>query len=321
MKKIILMIMTGLLITSISKAQSISGLEIYLLREISVDSDVPTLGQIAIIRGDSDLAEKARAVTMGRIATAGQKITMDKSIILSRLACSGIDASQVTLSGAETMTISRKHQIINGSDFIKAATEYLRANLPDKSICQYDPINSAQDLIIAGRKENIKFSCGLVSSGARSSGKVRVSAICDGNEVGLREIGFRFKYKVHKIVTQTDIAVGTIISTENIKIEEAISNIPEPADWTAPYGLIARHAIAANTELNYGMIETAKPEVLIKRDQNVVIKISRDGVLITANGKTLQDGSIGEAIKVQNADTQRIIIAKVCEDGTVEPIF
>ncbi|MHC4762939.1 MAG: flagellar basal body P-ring formation chaperone FlgA, partial [Planctomycetota bacterium] len=63
------------------------------------------------------------------------------------------------------------------------------------------------------------------------------------------------------------------------------------------------------------------PHILLKRNQNVVIKVDRLGLLITAIGKTMQDGRVGEYIKVRNVDSQRIIMAKVSEDGSVEPVF
>jgi flagella basal body P-ring formation protein FlgA len=36
-------------------------------------------------------------------------------------------------------------------------------------------------------------------------------------------------------------------------------------------------------------------------------------------GIAMQDGRAGDYIKVRNTDSQRIILAKIKEDGTVEP--
>ncbi|MHC5074036.1 MAG: flagella basal body P-ring formation protein FlgA [Planctomycetota bacterium] len=38
-------------------------------------------------------------------------------------------------------------------------------------------------------------------------------------------------------------------------------------------------------------------------------------------GTSLQKGQVGEYIRVRNIDSKRIIFAKVCEDGTVKPVF
>jgi flagella basal body P-ring formation protein FlgA len=64
-----------------------------------------------------------------------------------------------------------------------------------------------------------------------------------------------------------------------------------------------------------------KPDVIVKRNQNVVIRMERPGLSVTAVGKAMQKGSVGEYIKVRNVDSQRLILARVNEDGTVEPVF
>jgi flagella basal body P-ring formation protein FlgA len=69
------------------------------------------------------------------------------------------------------------------------------------------------------------------------------------------------------------------------------------------------------------MVGPVKPQVLLKRNQTILIKVDRLGLLVTAIGRTMQDGGVGEYIKVQNLNSQRIITAKVNEDGSVEPVF
>jgi len=53
----------------------------------------------------------------------------------------------------------------------------------------------------------------------------------------------------------------------------------------------------------------------------VVIRVEMPGLLVTAMGKTMQEGRAGEYIKIRNLDSQRIILCKVNEDATVEPVF
>jgi flagella basal body P-ring formation protein FlgA len=174
---------------------------------------------------------------------------------------------------------------------------------------------------LPGESKDIKLSARLVKSSVRNHGKVRITALCDGKETGVRELTFRFKYNSRRLVAQVDISPGTVISPENVKAEKVISNYPESADWIAPYGLVARRSLPAKTVIRPGMIGPVKPKVLVKRHQNVVIKISMFGLLVTASGKTMQEGRLGEYIKVQNVDSQRIIVARVNEDGSVEPVY
>jgi flagella basal body P-ring formation protein FlgA len=242
-------------------------------------------------------------------------------VILSRLACSGIAASHVTLTGAEETVITREHELVTNDRLIDAATEFQKNNLPDPSICQIDPIRTPGQLVLPGEGDNIRLVCRRVNHGARNQCKVQVTVFDGSRQVGSKDVYFRFRYNVRKIVTKTAIAQGDVLSTENIGIETAISNYPEPPGWKAPYGLVTMRAIPANTVLSDNMVGSPQPEVLVKRNQSVSIKIENAGLIASAVGKALQDGVAGEYIKVQNVDSRIIIMAKINNDGTVEPVY
>jgi flagella basal body P-ring formation protein FlgA len=298
-----------------------SALQIYLPREITIEDNVPNLGQVTIIRGEEGLTAKAKQVTLGRISAPGQKIIVDRSIVLSRLACSGIPASEVTLSGAEKITVTQQHQIIKGNEFIEEALAFLKQNPPEASICQWDPIRIPKDLILLDISKDIRLSACLAKSNTKNQAKVLVSVFSGSKEIGAREVTFSLKYNCRRLVAKVDIPPGTVISRDNVKVEEAALNYPEPVNWVVPYGFVAKRRLPANTVISTNMVGPVKPPILLKRNQNVFIKVNRLGLLITAIGKTMQDGRVGEYIKVRNVDSQRIIMAKVNEDGSVEPVF
>lgn len=296
-------------------------LKIYLPREVTIDSSTASLGQIAIIRGSEPLAAKAAEVTLGRIPSLDHGLVINKTIILSRLACSGIPASRVVMTGAEETTINYRHQRFKSDRLIEEATAFLETNLPDKSIKQFDVVRAPDDLVLSGQENPTALTCRFLDHKTKNQCKVQIAAVQDNKEVGTQEVVFRFRYKYRKAVTTTAIPKGTLITIDNITIKDEVSNFPEPDGWTPPYGLIATRDLPANTVITENSAGVPKPEVLLKRNQNVVIKIDRPGLTATANGKVMQDGKIGEVIKVQNITSQTIIMAKVNEDGTVEPVF
>jgi flagella basal body P-ring formation protein FlgA len=69
------------------------------------------------------------------------------------------------------------------------------------------------------------------------------------------------------------------------------------------------------------MLSPPKSPTIIKRNQKVVIRIDRPGFVITATGKAMQNGKAGEYIKVRNENSQRIILVRINENGTMEPVF
>lgn len=300
--------------------QNAPRLQIYLPREVAIKDGTIKLGQISIIRGEDSLAAKAGEIALGRIWVPGQKITVDRPTVLSRLACSRIPASGVILTGAQQVTVKRQGQIIKGSDFVELARAFLKKHLPDDSICQMTPVRVPRDFILPKQNDVILSPC-LAQDNSSCLARVKIMVLVAGRRTDLREVTFRLKYNCRRAVALVDIPAGAVISPQNVKIENVASSYPEPADWKAPYGLVAKRRLPANTQIRPQMASPIKPPVIVKRNQNVLIRVQRPGLLVTAIGKTMQDGRAGEFIKVRNTDSARIILARVNNDGTVEPVF
>ncbi|MHC4570536.1 MAG: flagellar basal body P-ring formation chaperone FlgA [Planctomycetota bacterium] len=298
-----------------------SGLHVYLPREVTIKDDAIKLGQVSIIRGEELLVAKAGEIALGRVSVPGQEIIVDRALVLSRLACNGISKSQVTLTGAEEITVRQQQRIIKGSEFVEIASSFLEENRPANSVCRWDPLRVPKDLVVPGVSKDIKLFPRLTRSGARSQARIRIVVLADGREAGVREVAFRLKYNHRIVVTLVELGSGSVITPENVKIEKRISNYPEPADWSPPYGFVTKSRLQANTMIRPGMVGPAERAIIVERNQTVVIRVKRPGLFVTAIGKAKQKARAGEFIKVQNVDSQRIILARVNEDGTVEPIF
>ena len=131
----------------------------------------------------------------------------------------------------------------------------------------------------------------------------------------------RLKYNSRTVVTLVEIPAGGVIGPENVKITKTVSNHPEPTNWSPPYGLIARRRLPANTVICPDMVGPVRPAIVVRRNETVVIRIERPGLLVTAIGTALNEARPGESVKVRNVDSQRVILCKVNEDGTVEPVL
>ena len=298
-----------------------SGLQIYLPREITIQDSTLLLGQVGITSGLETLIKKANYVTLGRFSMPGQEIVVPRHTILSRLASNGISASNVTFMGAEEVTVKQNQQSITSENFTNLADTFLKNNISTNSISGWKPVRAAQELIITDACEDIKYSYALNKNIQGNQVSVEIAVLSGGKNIGSRSVSFRLEYDNRTSVAVTDIAAGTVITSDNVKIEKRPSNSPEPADWKSPYGLLAKRAIQANTVVRDDMVGSAESQIIIKRNQNIIIRVEKPGFSITAVGKTMQDGKVGDFIKVRNVDSQRIIIAKVNEDGSVEPVL
>jgi len=298
-----------------------SNLQIYLPREVTIKNKYLSLGQVSIIRGPESLVSKASEIALGQISVPGQKIVINKEMVLSRLACNGIPVKKVTLTGAETITIKQQERTISSDEFIKLACSFLEKNPPGVSVCRFSPIRMPKDFIVTGTGKNITFSAKSVPSKVKNQAKVEITIHSESKKIGTCEVIFVLEYNCRQAVSKVDIPAGTVISQENVKIEKIISNHPEPLEWKPPYGLITKRQIPAEKVIQPNMLAPVKSPIITKRNQKVLIRIDMPGFLITAFGKAMQDGRAGEYIKVRNIDSQRIILVKINEDGSVKPVF
>ena len=172
-----------------------------------------------------------------------------------------------------------------------------------------------------GQPKDVQLKPQFVRSPASGLVTVQVQVLADGKNVGTRSIPFRLRYECRQAVTVADIAEGTALTTENIRIETRQSDRPEPAGWKPPYGLLAARALTANSEIRDEMVAAVQSSVVVRRNETVMIRLERPGFTVTAVGTALQEARAGETLKVRNDDSRRVIVCKVNVDGTVEPIL
>ena len=301
-------------------SQTQSGLKVYLPREVTVRDSSLSLGRVAVIQGQESLVARAGQIALGRISTPGQNMIIDRPTILSRLASNGIPASMVTLSGADEISVKQQLQTISSDEIVSLAGSFLQSRRPAPSVSQWSTLRKPESFVVPGADTKVRFSPRLIENDSANQATVEIGIFSGDEKIGERQVAFTLKYESRQAVTRTDIPAGTVISPENVEIQKKQSDYPEPADWKTPYGLIAKRRLAPNTVIRPSMMGPAESPTVVERNQNVLIRVERPGFVITANGKAMQDGKAGEYIKVRNADSQRIILARINADGSVEPV-
>ena len=95
-------------------------LRIHLPREVIVKAEQLTLGSVGVLRGRQDIVDRASRIALGKITLPGQKVLLDRAMLMSRLACSGIPVSQVVMTGADQVVVSTVGHTISGKNFVQA---------------------------------------------------------------------------------------------------------------------------------------------------------------------------------------------------------
>lgn len=107
------------------------------------------------------------------------------------------------------------------------------------------------------------------------------------------------------------IGASDVVFTETPR-EKLGQNVLTAADDLI--GKAAKRMIRAGRALRLGDVE---PPVLVKKNAVVTMTMTMPGMSLTAEGRALEDGAAGDAIKIMNTASKRTVVATVQTEGLV----
>ncbi len=296
-------------------------LRMHLPRTVRVRGESLSLGLIGVIRGsDAKLLKKVSDIPMGRIPWSGEKITIDRRTILSRLATAGVSPSMVRITGAEKVAVLLDETTFEAKKLVRSAEAFLKKTRPGPAGCSWRLVRQPKDLKVP-TEQNIQLKPRLGKAAMKRYVTVVVAAVGGERELGRTKILFRLVYPMRQAVAIRDIASGETFTSKNTVVRVVSADRKPTGNWTSPFGLVAARDISAGKVIRTGLMKAKKPAIVVRRKQTVQMKVVGLGFVVTGVGKALSDGRVGDLIKVQNIDSKRIVTARVAFDGTVRPIY
>ncbi|MCE5326331.1 MAG: flagellar basal body P-ring formation chaperone FlgA [Planctomycetaceae bacterium] len=297
-------------------AQSAPDVRIHLPREVLVTSQQLTLGEVGVVSCDDAATQAAlRELPLGRAPLAQETITIERRVVQSRVACSRLTVGQITLTGADCVSVRRKEQVIT-ADALVEKSRALLGQLPELSTWSWRVHVKPQDL-------TLRFTGAVevqpsLESYANGLARIRVAVSAPQGELASAEVVFKRVFAVRRAVALRDIAPGEALTAENTRIEEHEVSAAIEA-YVPPAMALASQAIAKGTPIRASLVRQPKPELLVRRNQGVTMRVVGNGFTVSAMGQALEDGCQGQCIKVRNVDSKRVVSAVVMADGTVQP--
>ena len=134
--------------------------------------------------------------------------------------------------------------------------------------------------------------------------------------VTARVLGRAYQITELPVLTR-DIKPGETISAHDIVLTEMPSEKLGQNVLTATDDIVGRapkRMIRAGTPLRLGDVEAP---ILVKKDAIVTMIMRAPGMTLTAEGRALEQGAKGDAVKIMNTNSKRTVIATVEDDGVV----
>lgn len=296
---------------------------IHLPRTAVVTAEKLHLAMLAIIRCDEpDTRRRILGLPLGRAPWPGEKVVIDRRTILGRLAAVEVPAETVRLTGAAEIEVSRRERRLTADEFLAAATACLEESHPAPEGCTWQVSAAAKGLAVADGGD-VKLQAAADKSPAGNRLTVRVAAVEDDKELAAQDVTFRLAYLCKQAVAVEPVAPGVTLTPELVRLETVAKDRRTDMDFINPYGLVSTRPIAPGTVITRAMLrgpnDRTRGEAVIRRNQVVVMRVDHPGFSVRALGQALQDGRVGEYIRVRNVDSKRIVAGCVMADGTVRP--
>jgi flagella basal body P-ring formation protein FlgA len=229
---------------------------------------------------------------------------------------------EVSLSGPETITITRDSREIThkeveeilrqyiakqaGQSGVKAEVKNIRYSgnilLPSTRNIEYDVIPSSNFHYVGTNYFFIVFK-----SNGRVLKKVKIEAETD--------------MKVSIVYAARPIERGQTISENDIYLEEKdVSAVPQRVVFNPKevIGKKAKRNIPASMMLRSNLVEYPSA---VKKGDLVTILAQSGGLWISTKGEAVEDGIVGETIKVKNLRSKKIVGGTIVERGIVKVDF
>lgn len=216
-------------------------------------------------------------------------------------------------SSVSSQTIDRQEMEHIVQDFLADKSDLLpHVELSYKSIVLPEPYSVPQGRI---DHQVIPAKPGVIGS-RRFTLVTRV----DGQTVSNKSIRVELKASAEIAVTTSALRRGAILSATDVEMRyRDISKFKEPIfDQAEIVGKRMKRSVRHGDPLQKHQIEF--PPV-IKRGERVVIQAVSKGLSLSAAGEARQDGRSGEAIRVMNSSSRKVVLCQVVGPGLVKVEF
>lgn len=311
----VILCVAGILFTvSTVNAQALT---IVVAAESQVTGSYFTLGDIASISGDdSNRIAELSQIKLGSTPLPGRSYIFTVELLNTRLSAANADLTNIAWQVPQQFKVTALSQQIDGQRLVADAEKFLKNKLNGSDVL-ITSLSQPQDIFVPpGMVDfNLELPYGIRYN---SPTNVSIGVQVSGRTFTIAKLRFDVKKYEQVAVTSRPIAANETITPDAIIFERRDIGRMPPGYFTGLnkiLGLTVKRQLGPGLVLNDSMV--AKP-IVIKRGQAVNITAKVGDIEVSTSGVALQNGSIGQFIRVQNINSKKVVNGRIIDESTVQ---
>lgn len=318
-------LIVGLLLVAVgTPALAGTGAIVTLQPEVTVPGPQVTLGEIAEVRSnEKTLAARLLTLDLGAAAPPGLARIIDQFTLRQRVRQAELPGN-IQFAGAERVQVSTDALNVPAETLVDTARRWLLEHLqadPDQTTLT--PLSVPRGLILPRGHLTLRVQppAGSIQDGSVS---LVLEAVVDGGgqrTVRYSQVSFQLDRLRQVVVAVRPLLRKRVISTPDVRIEtRSGSQIPSGAlsDLADAVGKEIVRETGAGDVLT---TQTVRAPIVVRRGTPILLLLDGPGFRITARGVALEEGGVGQMIRVMNQTSRKELHGRIEDDGSVRIPF
>jgi len=308
---------TALLILAITLAGAAALPTITVRPECEIAGSSCTLGDAASVQsGDAALTQRLKNILVCPTPLPGKTrmVTRDQIVIALRRA--GVSDQSVQLLCPAQVILRRGQSTVTGQALFDAAKAFAQSGVSLTGTVVIEPRRLPSDQIVPAGSPELRIKAGARSA-RKGQNSIPVEIVVDGQVYRTVMVSAMVRVVAPVLVATKTIAKSETISSVNTALQERdITTLSSDvmfeapnADWTASVPISEGAVIRGQW--------VAAPAA-VKSGDSVLVVVESGGVRVTEKGTAVQDGRLGDRIKVRFTGDVREARGIVAEPGVVK---
>ena len=290
------------------------GAEIFLKSSSRVSGQQVSLGEIAEIKGTSVEKNLLSSIKISDLPPPCGKKSISKEEVARRIASylrdNGVVFKKIVIKGSERVLVTSPCLVIDGDHIRELVEEFFKKNYP-----QYEVV-SVPNLKVKLSYTSYEEHLSLKYLG-RNSARFVYEITVNGKPVKKFWLPVRVERKVKVVVAVRPIPRGSVITADKVSLKEVVESKARGGtdNLSSVVGATAkRDFLPGDVITERGIV----PNFAVKKNQPVRVVYRSGAIRVELLGIALQNGIVGNIIKVKNPSTGKVLLCRVTGSGLVE---